>query len=123
MNTNANARGKSISLLIVCLFTMSLPGACTGGDRKVNLRGSWKFSLGDNMSFAKPNYDDSDWERIYVPAAWQTEGFRRYNGYAWYRTTFEIDFEDNEPLYLELGRIDDVDEVYVNGRLVGHTGG
>ena len=123
MKINTTALGRSFTLLIVCVFTMTLNGSCSGGSRKVNLRGSWKFSLGDNMSFAKPNYSDSDWERIYVPAAWQTEGFRRYNGYAWYRTTFEIDFTDNEPLYLELGRIDDVDQVYVNGRLVGGTGG
>jgi sialate O-acetylesterase len=123
MKINTNALGRFFTLLIVCVFTMTLTGSCSGGNRKVNLRGSWKFSLGDNMSFAKPNYNDSDWERIYVPSAWQTEGFRRYNGYAWYRTTFEIDFTDNEPLYLELGRIDDVDEVYVNGRLVGGTGG
>lgn len=75
------------------------------------------------MDFAKPNCNDSDWERVYVPSSWQTEGFRQYNGYAWYRTTFEIEFTKDELLYLELGRVDDVDEVYVNGRLIGSTGG
>lgn len=124
MNNSTNSRGRFFTLLAVCLFTMTITGSCTsGGSKKVNLRGSWKFTLGDNMSFSKPNYNDSDWERIYVPASWQSEGFRRYSGYAWYRTTFEINFDEDEILYLELGRIDDVDEVYINGRLVGHTGG
>lgn len=115
--------GKITALLVICLSTATLPASCTSGEKKVNLRGNWKFALGDNMSFAKPNYNDSDWEKIYVPSSWQTEGFRRYSGYAWYRTSFEIEFKDDEPLYLELGRVDDVDEVYVNGRLIGRTGG
>ena len=57
------------------------------------------------------------------PASWNSEGFSRYSGYAWYRTTFEIQFTANEPLFVELGRIDDSDEVYVNGKLIGSTGG
>lgn len=120
MNTMTTAKSTVfILLLLVIHFTAS----CSGGERKVNLRGNWRFSIGDKMSFAKPNYDDSDWERVYVPSSWQSEGFRRYNGYAWYRTTFEIEFTAGEILYLELGRIDDVDEVFVNGRRVGSTGG
>ncbi|MEJ0033998.1 MAG: hypothetical protein WDO15_28360 [Bacteroidota bacterium] len=43
---------------------------------------------------------------MYVPAAWQEEGFREYRGYAWYRFHFELTFKDNEPMFIELGRID-----------------
>ena len=109
-----------IVLLISCMETT---GYTTGGEKKVSLRGNWKFSLGDNPNFAKPGFNDSDWEKIYVPASWNSEGFRRYSGYAWYRTDFEIEYKDNEPLYLELGRIDDSDEVFINGHLIGSTGG
>lgn len=123
MNNKVFTAGKTAFLLMIFLVFINLTASCTGGDKKVNLRGTWKFSIGDNMSFAKPNYNDADWERIYVPSSWQMEGFRRYNGYAWYRTTFEIEFTKDELLYLELGRVDDADEVYVNGRLVGSTGG
>lgn len=110
-------------VLLTALVFASQTGFSLGGERKVNLRGTWKFNLGDNPKFANPQYNDTDWEDIYVPAPWQEEGFRRYNGYAWYRVAFEIDFKENEPLFLELGRIDDSDEVYVNGHLVGTTGG
>ncbi|HEX8061157.1 MAG TPA: beta galactosidase jelly roll domain-containing protein [Cyclobacteriaceae bacterium] len=108
--------------LAITLFIM-IASISFAADRKVNLRGNWKFSLGDNMNFAKPNYDDTKWEEMYVPAAWQEEGFKEYRGYAWYRYHFEIEFKDNDPLFIELGRIDDVDEVYINGHLVGTTGG
>jgi len=110
-------------LLYACLMLCSVVVATAGGERKVNLRGNWKFILGDNMNFAKPGTNDKDWEEIYVPAAWNSEGFSRYSGYAWYRTSFQIDFDAKEALYLELGRIDDSDEVYINGKLIGATGG
>jgi sialate O-acetylesterase len=108
----------SAVIILAMIASMSL-----AGDRKVNLRGTWKFALGDNVNFAKPTYDDSRWEEMYVPASWHEEGFREYRGYAWYRYKFEITFTANEPLFIELGRIDDVDEVYINGHLVGSTGG
>lgn len=114
---------RSISFPLLLLVTVINLAQAAEGERKANLRGTWKFTLGDNKNYAKPDYNDSDWENIYVPAAWQEEGFRRYYGFAWYRTTFEMEFKDNEPLFLELGRIDDVDEVYINGHLIGTTGG
>lgn len=113
----------SIKAATAIIILVSIAASSFAADRKVNLRGNWKFALGDNMNFAKPTYDDSKWEDMYVPAAWQEEGFREYRGFAWYRYKFEMTFTANEPLFVELGRIDDVDEVYINGHLVGSTGG
>jgi sialate O-acetylesterase len=88
-----------------------------------DLKGFWKFSIGDNADWALPDYDDSDWERIYVPGTWEEQGFHGFDGYAWYRTTFYLnDFDHRSNYYLDLGFIDDVDEVYINGKRVGRTG-
>lgn len=114
---------RTISLVLLYSLLITLEASCQERERRVNLQGSWKFILGDGKKFARPEYDDSDWEKIYVPNSWQDEGFDNYNGYAWYRKTFEIEFESKDILYLELGRIDDVDEVYFNGHLIGSTGG
>jgi beta-galactosidase/beta-glucuronidase len=111
---------RTISAIAILMLICSVSLA---GERKVNLRGNWKFCLGDNMKFATPSYDDSKWENMYVPADWHEEGFREYRGFAWYRQKFEIEFKPNEPLFIELGRIDDSDEVYINGKLVGSNGG
>lgn len=124
----SNVEHQTSNIKILTIVTMSAIMMLTAsvsfaGDRKVNLRGNWKFSLGDNMNFAKQTYDDSKWEEMYVPADWHEEGFREYAGYAWYRYTFELDFKTGEPLFVELGRIDDVDEVYINGHLIGSSGG
>ncbi len=120
MRTSTIIRTLSVILFYVLLFNVQ--ASCQQKDRRANLQGHWKFILGDNMKFAKPEYDDSDWEKIYVPDSWEDEGFRNYNGYAWYRKTVEIEALSNDILYLELGKIDDVDEVYLNGHLIGATG-
>jgi hypothetical protein len=112
---------RIIGITFVLLITMALYGAAR--ERKVSLKGDWKFTLGDNAKFADPGYNDSGWENIYVPSPWQSEGFRHYNGYAWYRTKVEFSFDPTELLYLELGRVDDVDQVFINGHLIGSTGG
>lgn len=117
---------KKIILLIgivLAALAMATVAQAGNGTRKVNLRGTWKFILGDNMKYAQPGHNDADWEKIYVPSSWQEEGFRRYYGYAWYRTRFTIEFNNKEALYLELGRIDDADEVFINGHRVGGMGG
>jgi sialate O-acetylesterase len=90
----------------------------------VDLRGEWKFSLGDQQDWAKINYDDSNWEKILVPSSWENEGFNGYDGYAWYRKEFFVNEDlSKENLYLMLGFIDDVDQTYLNGKLIGISGG
>jgi hypothetical protein len=93
-------------------------------DKVLNLRGTWKFSIGDNKKWADPKYVDNDWENIDVPSNWEDEGFNGYNGYAWYRKTFDgSDLESKNLSYgLFLGYIDDVDEVYLNGHKIGFSG-
>lgn len=91
-------------------------------ERLVNLRGLWNFSIGDDTRWADRNYDDGDWSRVRVPNYWEDEGYRDYNGYAWYRRTFSFHDDPDQPTYLLLGRVDDVDEVYVNGHRIGGTG-
>jgi hypothetical protein len=109
---------------LVVLFSFWLgAGNCTAREKRLSLNGTWRFILGDNMKFARPEYNDDEWEKIFVPSTWQDEGFYHYHGYAWYRKTIDLDVESKDVLYLELGRIDDADEVYFNGHLIGSSGG
>ncbi len=91
--------------------------------RIVSLSGSWKFSIGDDIQWASPAYDDSDWDQINVPDEWEEQGYNEYNGYAWYRKTFKLgDLPAITPIFLMLGRIDDADVVYINGKMLGQSG-
>ena len=92
-------------------------------DLQKDLQGDWKFRIGDQKNWADPALDDSQWDEVQVPAPWETQGFHAYDGYAWYRKTFSVDAETTEnKLYLSLGYIDDVDQVYINGELIGFSG-
>lgn len=89
----------------------------------LDLRGDWKFTIGDREEFMQADYDDSSWEEIYVPSPWENEGFANYNGYAWYRYEFDgKDLKGFQNLFINLGYIDDVHEAYLNGRLLGFKG-
>ena len=89
----------------------------------ISLEGRWKFSIGDDQKRASPDYDDSNWTTIPVPAMWENEGFHGYDGFAWYRKIFNGTYlPKDQPLFLFLGYIDDADEVYINGHLIGISG-
>ncbi|MEO1451744.1 MAG: beta galactosidase jelly roll domain-containing protein [Bacteroidota bacterium] len=91
--------------------------------KRLSLKGTWHFSLGDRAEWSKPQHDDKQWEIVQVPASWESQGFTGYNGFAWYRKHFKLeDFFYDQDLVLDLGRIDDVDKVFVNGELIGSTG-
>jgi sialate O-acetylesterase len=110
-------KNNSIVLLFVFLICQETLG------QVVNLRGDWKFQIGDKASWAAADFNDSDWESIKAPLAWEEQGFNGYDGFAWYRKKFDGRvLSSEERYYLDLGYIDDCDEVYLNGKLVGVSG-
>ncbi len=89
----------------------------------LSLEGDWKFTIGDREEYVLVDYDDSDWEEIWVPSPWENEGFANYNGFAWYRYTFDgADLKGFTNLMINLGYIDDVHEAYLNETLIGFKG-
>ena len=89
----------------------------------LDLRGQWKFELGDDPRYAESAFNDSKWVEISVPSIWEDQGYPGYDGYAWYRKHFTVPADwDSKDLLLKLGKVDDVDEVYVNGTFIGFSG-
>lgn len=118
------SRTKS-ALLVFALLIPPFSGNVRTQDLKtlLNLRGEWKFELGDNMKWADPKFNDSKWDKVRVPRPWEDEGYPGYDGYAWYRKHFTVEKDlKNTAVYLKVGYIDDVSEVYLNGHLVGFEG-
>ena len=89
----------------------------------IDLQGKWKFKTGDNMVYKEKDYNDNNWNEIIVPSNWEDMGYRDYDGYAWYRITFKVTKNiPSDRLVLMLGKIDDIDEAYLNGKFIGRTG-
>lgn len=82
------------------------------------LSGEWKFKMGRNKEWSQDKYPDQDWETIFVPATWESQG-HNYDGYACYRKTFRINKDFDDDMYLVLGKVDDFDHVYLNGEFLG----
>ena len=110
-------------MLLVVLALVAIRAGAEDLKRIVVLAGNWKFSVGDFSVWADPGYNDSGWDVIEVPGKWEDNGYADYNGYAWYRKRFTVgSIDENAKLYLVLGRIDDTDEVYLNGKKLSGSG-
>lgn len=115
---------KLITFLSIVFVVFSVVELKSENLKKVvNLEGTWRFSIGDNPNWSKIEFEPKNWDYVSIPQRWESAGYLGYDGYAWYRKEFKIENSiDHKNLYLVLGYIDDVDEVYLNGNLIGGTG-
>jgi len=108
------------------LAAMMMVATCAQA-QKVEIRTAC-FQPGDNKEWSNPQFDDSQWKTIDVTRNWDKQGYAINNSYAWYRVRIVIpktliDASDlKQEVLLDMSQIDDVDEVYLNGKLVGKTG-
>ena len=87
----------------------------------IDLQGSWKFKLGRNAHTNLSNIEN--WNDIIVPSYWEDQGYKNYDGYACYVLDFRVDNDQlSDKMILLLGKIDDIDQVYLNGELIGQSG-
>ena len=111
--------------ILISLQIALLPNISRAQDLRqvLDLRGRWKFELGDDSAWANRDFDDSRWDVIQAPSPWADQGYPGYDGYAWYRKHFRgDDLFGDRPLYLRLGHIDDAGEVFLNGHMIGFVG-
>ncbi len=68
------------------------------------------------------NFDDSQWPLMKLPGVWEERGFPGLDGTAWFRKTITISEADADKAgVIELAKVDDADETYINGVKVGST--
>ncbi len=118
-------RSKLLLLSIIASVVPLRPGNLLAQETRLllDLRGNWKFELGDESRWSDPAFNDAKWSEIKAPGYWEDQGYPGYDGYAWYRKHFRVSPEwTNKDLLLSLGFIDDVDETYVNGEFIGFDG-
>lgn len=91
------------------------------------LQDGWKFRQGDDLSRAAPDCNDASWDSIPVGKLSEPAVFEKYDGYGWYRTKVFISAAIKTMPHLKdsliffLGKIDDCDQVYLNGKLLGQN--
>lgn len=107
------------------IYTGRKIGLCYDNNQmllSLDLSGKWKFSPYSKKDIFDIDFDDSKWHSVSVPSPWEYQGFEDLDGYGWYRKRFTMPSTlRSERLYLVLGKIDDTDRVYLNGRPLGRT--
>ena len=106
------------------------PAVVAGGD-VYPVSGSWRFRTGDDPGYSARGFDEEAWETIQVPQRWDEAGHAGYTGIAWYRVRFTlppppgrtVGPSDSRTVTLELGKIADADQTFLNGLKIGETTG
>lgn len=112
-------------LLLLALFLIS---ANLFSQQNIYL-GQPKFKTGDDAAWKEPSFNDADWKNIKTGQQWEIQGYDNYDGYAWYRFHFFLPASLKETslwkdsLKFIMGKIDDNDETFLNGILIGKTEG
>ncbi len=71
-----------------------------------------------------PVFNTEDWAEMELPANWESAGLPGYDGIVWFQKQVNIpEAYADQNLSLHLGRIDDADITWVNGKKIGQTNG
>lgn len=88
-----------------------------------------RFHQGDDMNWAKPEAADADWGEMDITKTWDDQGHVFNNSFVWYRIHLTIPrsilngYSNPKFVIFDLPKADDADECYLNGKLIGKTGG
>ncbi|MCX6168959.1 MAG: putative Ig domain-containing protein [Ignavibacteriales bacterium] len=113
-------------VFIILFFSVTISTAQT--EQSILLKDGWKFKVGDNLEYAKPAFDDSQWKEIRVDKIWEEQGYDPLDGFAWYRVKVFIPSSLKEKSYLKdslkifLGKINNFDQSFINGKIFGING-
>ncbi|MCI0487914.1 MAG: ATP-binding protein [Blastocatellia bacterium] len=113
--------GKCKLPIYIILLLAAASATAMADGYLISLEGNHKFSLGDDPSWAAPEFDDSDWRELRVPGSWHDQDIDSVLTRGWYRIRFEVSANIRQPA-LSLGIINNADEVFLNGVKIGGEG-
>ncbi|NQZ70616.1 MAG: beta galactosidase jelly roll domain-containing protein, partial [Lentisphaeria bacterium] len=93
------------------------------------LNKTWTFRTdpkkeGEVAKWQLPAHDASKWKKIKTDDVWEKQGYAKYNGIGWYRSTFTAaKTYKGKKLYLYFAGVDEDPKVWINGKLVGERHG
>lgn len=96
--------------------------------REIVLDPVWKFQTGNEIQWASPEFDDSQWPVISTADSWENQGYTNYDGYGWYRKIITLPDDILKAaqyyggLLIRYDNADDSDALYFNGQVVDTTG-
>ena len=112
----------------IAIFVFSLL-LCASAGAQTLLPGKAKYTAGNAPEWASPTFDDSSWQEVGLPCRWGNILNAEGRGYCWFRIHLTIPASlrrqavyGRQELLFRLGCVDDCDETYLNGKLIGKEG-
>lgn len=112
-------------LTAICLTLVSSAPLLPARDT-LNFSGNWRLHVGDPEAAGEAGFDDSSWEAVTLPRAWNEDDAFRVDikklptGIAWYRKTFTLPADaGNKKVFVEFDRIRQGAEFFINGKSLG----
>ncbi len=119
-------RNLIILLSFLCVLSISANLSAQNKRELWNFNYGWQLAKGDIPGAQAMNFDDSDWQKVSLPRAWnEDEAFRvdihdLSTGLVWYRKHFKLPGElAGNKLFLEFEGIRQGGEIYLNGTYIG----
>ncbi len=115
-------------LFLTLLVALLACGTYAAGRQKQNFNGGWLLQVGDVAEASMPAYDDSGWQRVTLPYAFNgDEAFRKdivdlTDTVCWYRKHFTLTQADLQgKVFIEFEGARHGADVYLNGQHVGFS--
>lgn len=91
---------------------------------KAQLISKDKGYLNGTVAWATTEYNDADWQTMFVSQSWEEQTLKDFDGVVWLRKTIDLPIEfSGKDLVLNLGTVDDNEITFFNGQQVGSTEG
>ena len=106
---------------------MTLCVTTSAADRsKQNFNSAWRLYVGDTTEASQPQFDDSQWQQVTLPYAFNgDEAFRKdivdlTDTIVWYRKTFNVS-NPNKKYFIEFEGVRQGADFYLNGHHLGYS--
>jgi beta-galactosidase len=117
-----------VSFFVFLSLANALTSRAQSVREKFNFNSDWKMQVGDRGGNELVNVDDSGWQKIGLPHAFnEDDAFRKSieelgTGIVWYRKNFKIPDENKgRKIFIEFEGIRLAGEFYLNGKWIGRS--
>ena len=114
--------------LVTLLLLLMAVGAGAAGRQKLNFNADWRLHIGEATQASLPEFDDSQWQKVTLPYAFNgDEAFRKdivdlTDTVCWYRKTFTLTEEETRgKVFVEFEGARQGADVWVNGQKLGFS--
>lgn len=99
------------------------PDMMLNDSKIIYIQDMWKFRVGDSLSWANPDYDDTGWAYLSTNLTQADLSFVEWSGIGWFRKKFRVHQNlRGKPVALLVERHLGASEVYLNGEKIYELG-